>query len=180
MEPISSNSSEVVKESQKIDRVVLDKESLEIIESMLKQIQSFTGDLIQVSQKDVVNFLIQKRSNLLDESELSQIKKVHFDIVRALKLATQAAIKSKQNGIELNIDDVLKIIQTPSVDLKDSKNRTYSRGRKKKKDSAKEDDVDSPTTATNLELIPLNSERISNKKDIFHKEKTDSLNRDLS
>ena len=103
--------------SQKIDRVVLDAKSIAIVQTISNQVQADLGDLVQLSQKDVVNFLIQERSAALTENEISKIKTEHFDIVRALKRATQEAIKAKQNGGKLKLDEVLKMIQTPETVL---------------------------------------------------------------
>lgn len=103
------------KQPQKIDRVVLDSESIAVIQKISDQVQSELGDLVQISQKDIVNFLIQERSVDLTIAEISKIKSKHFDIVRALKRATQEAIRAKQDGHEIQMDELLKIIQTPSV-----------------------------------------------------------------
>lgn len=68
-----------------------------------------------MSQKDILNFLIQERSTDLTTDEITKIRNKHFDIVRALKRATQEAIKAKQEGNEIQMNELLKIIQTPSV-----------------------------------------------------------------
>lgn len=103
------------KQAQKIDRVVLDTESIAVVQKISDQVQNELGDLVQISQKDIVNFLIQERSAELTSAEISKIKSEHFDIVRALKRATQEAIKAKQDGHEIEMDELLKIIQTPGV-----------------------------------------------------------------
>lgn len=117
---------------QKVDRVVLDSNSIAVIQKLSDQVQSALGDLVQISQKDIVNFLIQERSNELTDSEISKIKSEHFDIVRALKRATQEAIKAKQDGHEIQLDELLKIIQTPSVNKNQPSKKP--RGRRKKVD----------------------------------------------
>lgn len=118
------------KQSQKVDRVVLDLESVEAIQKISDQVQKELGDLVQISQKDIVNFLIQERSSDLTAIEIAKIKTEHFDIVRALKRATQEAIKAKQDGHEIQMDELLKIIQTPSVSKNDGSKKP--RGRRKK------------------------------------------------
>gem|GEM_PF-5793801 len=117
-------------ETQKIDRVILEKGSLEILNSMLNQIRDSVGDLVAVSQKDLVNFLIQKRKASLSQQEIRMISEDNYDLVRALKRATSEAIRARQLGSDIKIDEILKIIQTPSVsvdrpstiDFKTSKN----------------------------------------------------------
>lgn len=104
-------------EPHKIDRVILEKGSLESLNSMLNQIRESVGDLVAVSQKDLVNFLIQKRKASLSQQEIRMISEDNYDLVRALKRATGEAIRARQRGNEIKIDEVLKIIQTPSVSV---------------------------------------------------------------
>lgn len=113
----AENKTEIKIDMQKIDRVVLDSESIKIVESMMDQIEKRYGDLVHVSQKDIVNFLLQKRSTKLSEQEIDQIRLEKYDIVRVLKRATSEAIKAKQSGKEIEIEEVLKIIQTPGINL---------------------------------------------------------------
>lgn len=101
--------------AQKIDRVVLDSASIKIVDEMMKQIESRWSDLVHVSQKDIVNFLVQNRSQKLSEQEIDQIRLEKYDIVRVLKRATTEAIKAKQSGKEIEIEEILKIIQTPGI-----------------------------------------------------------------
>ena len=115
---------------QKVDRVVLDTKSIIAVQKVSDQIQIALGDLVHLSQKDIVNFLIQERSAELTLTELNKIKDEHFDIVRALKRATQEAIKAKQDGHEIQMDELLKIIQTPSVNKNQPSKKP--RGRRKK------------------------------------------------
>lgn len=122
MEEIENSNSDQNKsgskiETQKIDRVILEKESLEVLNSMLNQIRDSVGDLVAVSQKDLVNFLIQKRKASLSQQEIKMISEDNYDLVRALKRATSEAIRARQLGSEIKIDEVLKIIQTPSVSV---------------------------------------------------------------
>lgn len=102
-------------EPHKIDRVILEKGSLVILNSMLNQIRESVGDLVAVSQKDLVNFLIQKRKVSLSQQEIKMISEDNYDLVRALKRATSEAIRARQLGSEIKLDELLKIIQTPSV-----------------------------------------------------------------
>lgn len=118
---------------QKVDRVVLDTKSIIAVQKVSDQVQIALGDLVHLSQKDIVNFLIQERSTELTLTEINKIKNEHFDIVRALKRATQEAIKAKQDGHEIQMDELLKIIQTPSVNKIESSKK--SRVRKSKTDA---------------------------------------------
>lgn len=127
------NKNDSKNENQKLDRVVLDSTSINVLNNMMAQINSKLGDLVQVSQKDLVNFLIQNRSGELSSKEVEMIRIEKYDVVRILKLATSEAIRAKQSGKDINLDEVLKIIQTPSVNLE--RPPIKARGRKKKSES---------------------------------------------
>lgn len=117
-------------ESQKIERIILDSATVSVVKSISDQINLELGDLVQVTQKSVANFIIRKRFQLLSKEEISEFLTENYDLVKALKHATQEAIRAKQNGDNIEISDVLKLIQTPSVKSEMSLKKT--RGRKKK------------------------------------------------
>lgn len=112
LEPVNNESK---KQPQKIDRVVLDLESIAAVQPLQKQVNEKLGDLVQISQKDIINFLLQERAFSFNENELNKLKSKHFDLVKALRKATSEVIRSKQNGSEIQLNEVLKIIQTPGV-----------------------------------------------------------------
>lgn len=120
-------------ETQKLDRVVLDAISIKVLNQMMVQLNEKLGDLVQVSQKDLVNFLIQNRAKELSTKEIEMIRIEKYDIVRVLKLATTEAIRAKQLGKDINLEEVLKIIQTPSVNSE--RPPIKARGQKKKAES---------------------------------------------
>ena len=117
-------------ETQKIERIILDSATVAVIKTISDQINLELGDLVQVTQKSVANFIIRKRFQLLSAQEMSEFLSENYDLVKALKHATQEAIKAKQNGDNIQISDVLKLIQTPSVRSEMPLKKT--RGRKKK------------------------------------------------
>ncbi|MFN7903555.1 MAG: hypothetical protein ACK5P5_00075 [Pseudobdellovibrionaceae bacterium] len=122
-------------DSQKGDRVVLENEALIVLGKMITQIRSEFGDLIRVTQKDLINFLMTERISELSHSELQKLKSLHFDLVRALKVATTQASKAKTNGTEINLNEVLKLLQTQSVSENSSSPRTSGRKKKEKMDA---------------------------------------------
>ncbi len=102
-------------ENEKIERIVIDSRTVSVVKNIADQINSDLGDLVQVTQKSVANFVIQERSQALSPEEMSKFLSKNYDLVKALKHATQEAIKAKQNGDSIHINDVLKLIQTPGV-----------------------------------------------------------------
>ena len=117
-------------ENEKIERIILDSTTVAVVKTISDQINLELGDLVQVTQKCVANFIIRKRSQSLSAQEMSDFLSENYDLVKALKHATQEAIKAKQNGDNIEISDVLKLIQTPSV--KSELQLKKTRGRKKK------------------------------------------------
>lgn len=116
--------------TKKLDRIVLDSESVEVIKNIMSQVESQLGGLIQVSPKLIGNFLLKKRSALLTAQELGDLRAENHDVIKALKMAMAEAIKAKQNGSEVDLNVLLKNIQTPGVNLNMTPKKT--RGRKKK------------------------------------------------
>lgn len=148
-------------EAQKVDRVILDASSIAILQNMLNQANSKLGDLVQISQKDLVNFLIQKRSPELSHSEIRLLREENFDMVRALKRAVQEVTRARQAGQDLQIDDVLKLIQTPIV----NENRPLKklRGRKTKANSSRgASEKEESFSVTAGTARSLNSEEVKN------------------
>ncbi len=127
---MESVNNDLKKKIQKIDRVVLDAESIAAVQALQQEVNDKLGDLVQISLKDIVNFVLRKRIFSLKEDELNELKSEHFDLVKALRKATSEVIKAKQNGFEFQLDEVLKIIQTPGVSQSLSSKKV--RGRKTK------------------------------------------------
>lgn len=124
---------ETIKNSKKVERTVLDSASVEAIKKMMIQVEQELGDTVSVTQKTMVNFIIKNRSQVLSVQELEQLKSENYDLIKALKRATDEAIKAKQNGSEIQLNEVIKLIQTPSVILNLSPKKP--RGRKKKENT---------------------------------------------
>jgi hypothetical protein len=141
------------------------------------QVQNELGDLVQISQKDVVNFLIQERSADLTAAEMTKIKNEHFDIVRALKRATQEAIKAKQDGNEIQMDELLKIIQTPGVNKNEGSRKP--RGRRKKSSgepaiSAKKNDPGDSIEQAEIEIKRDSKNSLpDSKSEVLHSDNKD-------
>ena len=125
---------ETIKNSKKVERTVLDSESVEAIKKMMIQVEQELGDTVSVTQKTMVNFIIKNRSQVLSVQELEQLKSENYDLIKALKRATDEAIKAKQNGSEIQLNEVIKLIQTPSVNQNSSPKKP--RGRKKKENTS--------------------------------------------
>lgn len=125
---------------KKLDRIVLDSESVETIKNIMSQVESQLGSLIQVCPKLIGNFILKKRSALLTTQELEELRAENHDVIKALKMAMAEAVKAKQNGSEVDLNALLKNIQTPSVNL-DSVSKKRRGRRKKSLDSNLQDQL---------------------------------------
>ena len=115
---------------KKLDRIVLDSESVEVIKSIMSQAESQLGGLINISPKLIGNFIIKNRSTLLSIDELEALRAENQDIVKILALAMADAKIARQIGSEFDFNKLIKNIQTPGVNLNMTPKKT--RGRKKK------------------------------------------------
>lgn len=150
MEPVKM---ETIKNSKKVERTVLDSESVEAIKKMMIQVEQELGDIVSVTQKTMVNFIIKNRSQVLSVQELEQLKSENYDLIKALKRATDEAIKAKQNGSEIQLNEVIKLIQTPSVNLNSSSKNP--RGRKKKENSSVTSEKENMSNSANNSQLDL-------------------------
>lgn len=123
---------------KKLDRIVLDSESVVVIKKIMSQVESQLGGLIQLSPKLIGNFLLKKRSAFLTTQELEELRAENHDVIKALKMAMAEAVKAKQNGSEIDLNVLLKNIQTPGVNL-DSVPKKLRGRRKKSLDSNLQD-----------------------------------------
>lgn len=165
---------EAKKSVQKIDRVVLDPKSISAIQLFSDQIKSHLGGLIQFSQKEIVNFILQERCSVLSEIEIEKIRCTNFDLVRSLKRATQEAIKvKKQSGKDMEFNAVLEIIQTPGVNAKTAIKEPRGRKKKNKADG----DLDSENQLNLEQDNALKAVNYDLKKDQELESKSESMQR---
>ncbi len=106
---------ETENKDQKLDRIVLDLESTAVISEIINQVKLELGDAVCVTHKSMANFIIKNRHKVLTKQELEQFKSENYDLIKVLKRATMEAIKAKRDGNEIDLNEVLRIIQTPSV-----------------------------------------------------------------
>jgi hypothetical protein len=125
---------EQTKSAKKVERIILDSESVEKIKTWVNQIGKELGDTVDVTQKFLVNFIIQTHQLELNGDEIQQIKAQTFDLIKALKKATDEAIKAKQAGNEMQLTEIINLIQTPSVKADLQLKRSYKK-RTKSQDS---------------------------------------------
>lgn len=148
---------EINKTTKKVERTVLDSASVEAIQKMMIQVEQELGDTVSVTQKTMVNFVIKNRSQILSAQELEQLKSENYDLIKALKRATDEAIKAKQNGSEIQLNEVIKLIQTPSVKFNSPSKKP--RGRKKKESSSAASVRENGSNADDTNQLELSKNR---------------------
>lgn len=97
------------------DRIVLESASVEFVKAVAAQIEESFGGIIKLTHKEIANFILQERTELLTGSELNAIKDKYFDDVQAAQWALQKLKAAKESGEELSLADVLSQLQTPVV-----------------------------------------------------------------
>jgi hypothetical protein len=124
------------------DRIVLDKESVEVVESISAQINKAFGGMVKLSNKELTNFLVQSRSEKLSSSELKEIKDKYFDDVRAAQWAVQRLKQAKSGGENLSLNEVLQMLHSPISKEKRPFNSESKRKKKTEGTGPHEDAID--------------------------------------
>ena len=105
------------------DRIVLEAKSVDFIKRLQSQIEEVFSGVIKLSNKEITNFLLQQRTEVLTQVELDSIRQEHFDDVRAAQWALKKLKNAKSGGESLSLKDVLKMIETPLAN-KNQRTRT--------------------------------------------------------
>lgn len=111
------------------DRIVLNKDSMEIILKMVAQVEQAFGGMVKLGTKDIANFLISSRGTDLDTGELAQIREKFFDEVRAAQWPLNQLKQAKDAGQPLTLADVLSQLQVPNT-KRHTRERASKRPRK--------------------------------------------------
>jgi hypothetical protein len=113
---MESTETKIIKKRQiNPDRIVLEGKSLEFVRRVADQIEQSFGGIIKLTNKEIANFLLQSRSDLLSAAELKAVKDKYFDDVRAAQWAVQKLKVAKDGGQSLTLADVFGQLQTPIV-----------------------------------------------------------------
>lgn len=108
------------------ERIVLDNETMSTIDAHINLVRERLGDVVSVSPKQMVNFLLQRRADELTDIEIDELKAKFADKLKVLQIIVERAKLAKKEGREYSIDDEIKIFETLSV----SGNQRSKRGRK--------------------------------------------------
>lgn len=97
------------------ERVVLDPETMTVIDVHIERIRAEWGDIVNVTAKQIVNYLIQRRAAALSTEEMTEIKLRFADKVKLLQVVLDRAKLAKKEGREYSLEHDLKIFETLGV-----------------------------------------------------------------
>lgn len=118
------------------DRIVLETKSMEFVKSVEEQIKETFGGMIELTNKEIANFLLQTRTMPLTSGELKAVKEKYFDDVRAAQWAVQQLKAAKNAGKEVSLAEVLSKLQMPNVKEKRVSKEPKEKARKQVGDGA--------------------------------------------
>lgn len=93
-------------------RVVINRDANEALESFISMLKD--GSSSNITKSDLANYLFKRLDEYLGESEILEIRSLHFDTTQALK----ALIKQAENGGEL--PDTLRELLLKNSGIKSS------------------------------------------------------------
>ncbi len=125
------------------DRIVIDPETAAIVSSIGVQLAETFNGMVNLKTKEIVNFVLQKRSQLLDKSELRAVRIKYFDDVRAAQWALVKLQEAKGRGQDLTLAEVIEKMQFPQQSVQKEDARS-GRALKKKFSTGDSDAVGKP------------------------------------
>ena len=135
---MESVNTENKKQNKKIDRILIDPSNMQILNDIAHQVQRELGETISVNSKIICNFLIKLRISPLSQEELQLLRTENQDIVKTLRNVTQEAIRARKNGLDFNLNDVSKILETLSVKDKSIATKTFKSKKSQKPQNSKD------------------------------------------
>ena len=91
------------KRTPRLDRIVLDATTLAVVAKVQSQIEAVFNGLVKLTNKDVVNYLVQCRTSELSGQELDVLRQTHFDEVKAAKWAVERLQAARSNMLQSGI-----------------------------------------------------------------------------
>lgn len=98
------------------DRVTLTPATSQKVNDWLDQLNDKFKGLIEINKSDLVNYFLDKQSDVLNRDQIEKIKTAHYDEVRFMQWALQKIKESKKNGETLSLKDLMQLSQTKSSD----------------------------------------------------------------
>ena len=90
----------------KSDRVIIEPKNLEKIDCLLSALIK-TQPGLQISRKDLINWLIETRPSELSESETKHLITLHYDEEKFVRFALEEMRAAKLRGERVTLNDLL-------------------------------------------------------------------------
>ncbi len=97
------------------DRILLSPDALAALKAFDTQIESAFGHAVSVSHKDKITFLMRQRGGELTADDLTQIRALYFDEVKAVEIALAELKAARASGNREKMSDVIKKLAAPHV-----------------------------------------------------------------
>jgi len=95
-------------EKMPIDRISLTPSNRKRVDKWLELLEEKLQGMAKITRTDLVNSLLELRSQELSQSEIQMIAKNSFDEVRWLNYAVERLKSAKKNGESLSMDQLLE------------------------------------------------------------------------
>lgn len=108
------------KRSRHPDRITIDPEPLMKLDVWMKHLLSKHKG-IQVTRRDLVNWLIKRHSEELSRSEEEDLKGMFYDEERFLRYAWEEIKAAKARGEKLSLQEILQRKEAPPIEKRPRK-----------------------------------------------------------
>lgn len=109
------------KPTQKVDRVVIGGEALARLDAWVRQVEASRPG-VELSRRDVTQWLILKHGEVLTPSELKELSEAHYNELRFLHYAIRELKAAKLRGEAVSLQDMMGSL-SGSARMKDKPTR---------------------------------------------------------
>jgi hypothetical protein len=106
--------------SKKPDRIAMSNDSLSRLNSWKKQVEG-ARPAVEISRRDLVEWLISKHAETLSNSEVKELSETHYNELRFLQFAIRELKAAKSQGKTIHLQDMvagLPILSRPKEKTK--------------------------------------------------------------
>ena len=136
--------------SNSVDRIVLAPESQTVLKQISELVAESTQGMLQIPLRELANFVIQRQSPVLTESELAELRAKYSDDVKIYKWAWEQARRAKIQGQTVDHSLLQKIIQMQSVDGKPCSKKLLGGAKRTKRPAPPSDNLAPEEPALNV------------------------------
>lgn len=102
--------------SVKQERATLSPQVSTKVDVWLKQIENKLSGSVSINKSDLVNFFLEKQTDVLSKDQIEKIREAFFDEVRFAQWALQQVKESKKKGESLSLKDVINLSRALDTD----------------------------------------------------------------